>query len=526
MPILFTHQLGYQFADGHQILHNINCSMTASRVALVGKNGCGKSLLVSLLTEQKTPTQGYVRLNGKVVTYSQLPSDLLLTDITVAEYLEVSEVLNALKRIENGECSTQLFDLIGEQWQLKSELLTKLSEMGLPQDLDLVCNKLSGGQLAKLQLWKLFQSAADLLVLDEPSNHLDSDAKTWLIEQMQRFSGHILLVSHDRMLLREMEQIWELSSLGLTQYGGNYDFYAEQKAQAVSALERQMASVQKQQKKLEVQAQKNREKAEQRASQGNRMRKDGSQPKILLDGMKNSAEQSVSNRLKNESGRSEMLAKTSQSLSNRYEQVKAQRLYIDSCKQRSADAFFLDQAVLPYVANEALTFAISSQCRVHVMGSNGSGKSTLMQVLQGKVTLLSGELRVNTQMHYLDQNFSLLDNKISLLDTMRHFCEGILESDARTLLAGVGFRKDSVFRQVSNLSGGEKMKLSMLVVTHQPEQPFLLLDEPDNYLDLDSKHLLAEALNGYRGGFALISHDADFVQECGMTSQLVLQAAG
>ncbi len=522
MPVLFTHQLGYQFADGHQILNNINCSMTATRVGLVGKNGCGKSLLVSLFTEQETPTSGYIRLNGKVSTYSQLPSDLLLTDITIAEYLDISDVLNALKRIEQGECSAQLFDLIGEQWQLESELLAMLSKLGLPQNPDLACNKLSGGQLARIQLWKLFQSQADLLVLDEPSNHLDSKAKAWLINEMQNFPGHIMLVSHDRSLLREMEQIWELSSLGLIQYGGNYDFYAAQKAAEIGALERQIASVQKQQKHVEAQAQKNREKAQQRATQGNRMRKDGSQPKILLDGMKNSAELSESNRLKNERGRTEMLAKKSQSLQTRYEQVKAQKLHIDSSTRRNTDAFFLQQAVLPYVANQALTFSIASTSRVHVVGANGSGKSTLMKVLQGQVKLTSGELRVNTKMHYLDQDFGLLNNQMNLLDTMRDFCDGLLESDARTLLAGVGFRKDAVFRLVADLSGGEKMKLSMLVVTHQPEQPFLLLDEPDNHLDLDSKRLLAQALSGYLGGFALVSHDEDFVQECGTTTELVL----
>lgn len=520
MPILFTHQLGFQFADGHQILHNINCSMTAQRVGLVGKNGCGKSLLISLLTEQQLPTSGYVRVEGKVSTYSQLPSDLLLTDITIAEYLDVGAVLNALKRIEQGECSTWLFDLVGDQWQLESELLSVLSELGLPPDLDLACNKLSGGQLARIQLWKLFQSEPDLLVLDEPSNHLDAVSTAWLIAQMKHFSGHILLVSHDRALLREMGQIWELSSLGLIQYGGNYDFYAVQKASEVGALERQIASVQKQQKQVEAQAQKNREKAQQRATQGNRMRKDGSQPKIMLDGMKNSAEQSESNRLKNERGRTEMLTKKSQSLQTRYEQVKVQKLHIDSISRRNSEVMYLERAVLPYVGNPPLNFSMTSTCRVHLKGANGCGKSTLMQVLQGKASLVRGELRVNSAMYYLDQHFGVLKGELSLLENLQFFCHGLLESDARTLLAGIGFRRDTVYRKADDLSGGEKMKLAMLVVSHQMEQPLLLLDEPDNHLDIDSKLMLASALKNYRGAFVLISHDEDFVQECEMTTEL------
>ncbi len=170
--------------------------------------------------------------------------------------------------------------------------------MELPQDPYFPCAQLSGGQLARLQLWQLFEESAELLVLDEPSNHLDTHAKQWLIEAMKVFDGSILLISHDRELLCEMEEIWELSSLGLQVFGGNYDFYTEQKRIELQAVERQLACVNKQKKRLEEQIQRNREKAEQRASQGNKLRKAGSQPKMLLDGMKESAEDRASNRSK------------------------------------------------------------------------------------------------------------------------------------------------------------------------------------------------------------------------------------
>ncbi len=113
--------------------------------------------------------------------------------------------------------------------------------MELPQDPYFPCAQLSGGQLARLQLWQLFEESAELLVLDEPSNHLDTHAKQWLIEAMKVFDGSILLISHDRELLCEMEEIWELSSLGLQVFGGNYDFYTEQKRIELQAVERQLA---------------------------------------------------------------------------------------------------------------------------------------------------------------------------------------------------------------------------------------------------------------------------------------------
>ncbi|MEF1341219.1 ATP-binding cassette domain-containing protein, partial [Vibrio rotiferianus] len=160
--------------------------------------------------------------------------------------------------------------------------------------------------------------------------------------------------------------------------------------------------------------------------------------------------------------------------------------------------------------------------KVHLLGKNGCGKSTLLKTMLGKFSLQSGELKINTPFYYLDQHFGAIQPEISMLGNLMQHCEGMKESDARTLLAGIGFRRDSVFRLGSVLSGGEKMKLAMLIVSHQPTQPLLLLDEPDNHLDLDSKIMLAQALSAYRGGFILISHDQDFAAESGVSRSIEL----
>lgn len=155
-------------------------------------------------------------------------------------------------------------------------------------------------------------------------------------------------------------------------------------------------------------------------------------------------------------------------------------------------------------------------------GENGSGKSTLLNVLLGKAILDDGEIQVNTSFYYLDQHFTLIYVQSSVLDNVLTLCPNVLETDARVLLAGIGFRKDSVYRLVDHLSGGEKMKLAMLVVSHQERQPLLLLDEPDNHLDIESKFLLAETLSSYNGAYILVSHDKSFVKKCGLTNELKL----
>ncbi len=522
MPVLQAYNISHQFGNGETLFQQISCSMTKRRVGLVGRNGVGKSVFASILSGEQTSTSGTVTLPRSFAVYRQQPSHLLGGELSIAQFLAKDNVLSALKQIEMGDCSEELFEVVGEQWDLPIQLAKQLETMGLPPQPNFPCSQLSGGQLARLQLWQLFESEVELLILDEPSNHLDTHAKQWLIHSMRNFSGAILLISHDRELLREMEEIWELSGLGLQVFGGNYDVYAELKRTELQAVERQLAAVDKQKKQLEEQAQRNREKAEQRAAQGNKLRKDGSQPKILLDGMKDKATARAASRNKNEQLRKAHLQEKEQSLRVRKEQIKGQKLYLADSQSRSRKVVSLLEGVLPFGSAQPITAQVHADDKLHLLGKNGCGKSTLLKTLLGEFSLQSGELQINTPLYYLDQHFGAIQPELSMLENLMQHCEGMKESDARTLLAGIGFRRDSVFRLGSVLSGGEKMKLAMLIVSHQPTQPLLLLDEPDNHLDLDSKIMLAQALNAYRGGFILISHDQDFAAESGVSRSIEL----
>ncbi|MEL7292386.1 MAG: ATP-binding cassette domain-containing protein [Pseudomonadota bacterium] len=522
MPILQANQISYQFADGERLFADISVTLQHRRVGLVGRNGSGKSLLARLLLGELSPTSGHVVRLASALSYSQLSSDLLNRQVSIAHFLDLESALHALAQIESGSCDDKWFERLGERWCLKQDLEAELSAMGLPADVFFPCAQLSGGQLAKLKLWKLFQSEAQLLVLDEPSNHLDHPGRLWLCEQLRQFQGHVLLISHDRLLLRQMEQIWELSSLGLTQFGGNYDHYSEQKQQQVAAIERQLDSVHKQQKALQRQTQLNKEKANQRAAQGMKARRSGSQPKIILNGLRDKATLSSSHRLKNEAGRSARLQQKEQTLQSRQDQGYDYKFYMDSAPQKGGQLLSIVAGELPFVHTQPIHLQLCHGDKVWLQGDNGCGKSTLLKVIQGKQVLLEGSCQVNVPVYYLDQHFALLPTHLSMLEAMQQMCSGMSESDARTLLAGIGMRRDDVYRRVEQLSGGEKMKLAMLIVSHQANAPLLLLDEPDNHLDLDAKTLLAKTLAQYRGALILVSHDHEFVNQVNVTGRYCL----
>jgi len=522
MPVLQANNISYLFENGDVLFQNISCSLTQRKVGLVGRNGIGKSLLASLLSKELAPSQGSITSNGKVSTFKQTSSDRNNEDLTIAHYLQVEKTLYALEQVALGSCDEKWFDLIGEQWNLKETLIKQMFDLGLPKDLFFPLYLLSGGQLARLKLLNLFKIKSELLILDEPSNHLDEEGKNWLIAQINHFNGHILLISHDTQLLNSMEHIWELTSLGLNEYGGNFNFYLQQRNLEKLAVARNIKSVQNQQKHLSLQAQKNKEKAQQRASSGHKARKDGSQAKVLLDKKRDSATASTSNRLKNEKRKSKHLEIQRNEVNAKNELVYSQKVYLQSNKPSGKSLVKISEGVLPYGAKSKFDVCINDDTKLHLKGGNGSGKSTLLNVLLGKATLDKGETKINTSLYYLDQHFSLLNVKLSLLDNVLTLCPNVLETDARTLLAGIGFRKDNVHRLVEYLSGGEKMKLAVLVVSHQDMQPLLLLDEPDNHLDIESKFLLAETLNSYNGAYILVSHDEAFANKCGLTNELKL----
>lgn len=523
MSILQANNISYRFDNGDELFSNISVNLNHRRIGLLGRNGVGKSVLISILNQSLAPQEGQVISDGLVATFNQELTEIHSKTTTIAGFLEVENILEALEKIAEGVMETHWYDTVGDQWQLKQVLTQNLTSLSIPTDLSTPCHQLSGGQLTKLGLWKAFNSNADFLLLDEPSNHLDTVGKDWLENEIANFSGRILIISHDRRFLRNLDQILELTSLGINKYGGGYDEYFEQKRLEVESTQKKLEQVQQEKNRVRRQSQLDQEKADQRAAQGKKLRKQGSQPKVLLDAKKDKATASTSNRSKNASQRESNLQIQSAELAQKLESQQDQRIYIDNSNSLTKkDIVSLLDCKLPYGVQQPLTMKVKGNSKVHIQGENGCGKSTLYNVIEGTLHPRSGECRVNTPVIKLDQHFTFLIQDQNLLENMSHFCEHLSETESRTLLAGIGFRRDAVYKNAGSLSGGEKMKLAVIIISHQKDSPLILLDEPDNHLDLDSKIQLAAALRSYEGAFLLISHDLDFVTESGVTEQCSL----
>ncbi|TQV78905.1 ABC-F family ATP-binding cassette domain-containing protein [Exilibacterium tricleocarpae] len=519
MSLLQVDSLTFHFDCEKPLFENISYSFVPGKVtALVGRNGIGKTTFARLLAGQLKPLSGSVLCKGRLAFYSQ-PSELLQQNTTIAGFLGLYDKLVALDRVLAGEGSTADFDTLGDHWNLRETLTADLQALQLPSNPLAPCSQLSGGELSKLALWQGFHAGADILVLDEPTNHLDRRARTWLLQQLQAFDGTVVLVSHDRELLRSAATILELSTLGLTVYGGNYDHYKSSKEAELQAVERQLHTVRQQRRLAEKNRQKSHEKAQQRAAQGNRIRRSKGQPKILLDAKKESAESAVSSRKKSENQQLAKLDVKAQALKSRHEQLKDQRLTIGNASYSTSRLINIIDLVLPFGTHKPMTLFVDAGDKVAVDGDNGAGKSTLLKVLQGELLPVSGTLDSKVNYFYVDQNFDPLNNEQTVLTFFLTQCEQFTAQLARTALATIGLRGDSVHKTIEHLSDGQRMKLLLLAASQQADT-VLLLDEPDNYLDLESKVILAEALHQYRGAFLVVSHDKDFVAQAGVNKTI------
>ncbi|TCS38770.1 ATP-binding cassette domain-containing protein [Reinekea marinisedimentorum] len=521
MTVLTANQLSFQLSSGDWLFKDLSFTLSSPVSALIGRNGSGKSVLLSLLTEELSPAAGTIDCTAKIACFKQMPQQSQASDMTIAGLLGIEQKLNALRQIEAGSAAPEYFSLLQDDWLVEQGANQLLNDLGIRLALNDPCSRLSGGQLTLLRLYRLFQSDAGLLLLDEPSNHLDAKARQWLLEQIRAFRGHILLVSHDRSLLRHVDTIFSLNSLGLCRFEGGYDAYAEHSAQQQAALERRIDHHKKEQKRILRQQQQARERTQQRVSQGVAQRKTGGQAKILLDAKKESATQNMAAQ---KTQHSRQLAENSEALKSakqQYEVIKPQAIYLqDASSNKQPLMLRLNQLVLHRVNNRPLSLAVFQQQQVRISGGNGSGKSTLLKAIHGESVSFDGDIEFRCQTVYLDQHFSLLPGASTLLDCLVDNCIGLSAELARTLLAGIGFRRETVHRNVACLSGGEKMKLAMLLVSHMADSPLLLLDEPDNHLDIESKMVLATALKAYRGAFLLVSHDEDFIAQAGITHTL------
>lgn len=350
------------------------------------------------------------------------------------------------------------------------------------------------------------------------------------MQQLACWPRGLLVISHDRRLLQQMERIVELSSLGLNSYGGNYDIYQQIKARETAAAVQQLEHLKIERKRQEQGLRDKRERLEKRQSRGNRLGKEANQAKILLGRQKGRSEAS--------SGKQEKQAAETQSQLNLQVQNAAQNIEkapqivmhgYSAFSGLSHQVARLTDIRLPFAPApyDKLDLTIYGGQRIGVRGPNGCGKSTLLKILAGQLSPVRGECDIRGIIACLDQQLSLLDPRLNVLEQLLAVNTQAGESQLRMQLAQLGLDATRILLPCGQLSGGEQLKAALATVIYaDPPASCLLLDEPSNHLDLVSLQALELLLNQYSGTLLVVSHDDVFLNQIGLTHWLVAGESG
>ncbi|MGP5509379.1 ABC-F family ATP-binding cassette domain-containing protein [Pseudomonas helleri] len=521
--------VSYQLPDGSPLFSDLNLHLDQRHTGLVGRNGVGKSVLAHLIAGDIAPTAGRCLRTGKVYYLAQHITHA--PGQTVADLAGVQPIINALERIEQGSTAPSDFDAVGEQWNIRQQLLDQLAHNNLGHlTPSTPTSRLSGGEAMRVALMGAFMSEAELLILDEPTNHLDREQRLALQAQLSHWPKALLVISHDRELLETMTRILELSALGLASYGGGYSFYAQAKAQQQSAAEQQLAHAKLERNRQEQRLREQAEQLERRQARGNKSASSRNQAKILLGRQKERSQNSSGKFQQHQQAAREALSVRVRQAASLVERQQAVFVYAPTTSQHSAAHIAeLVEARLPYGFEplRTLSLMLSRGQRVALLGPNGCGKSTVLKVLAGQVQTLAGQADVRVTTAYLDQHLALLNLECTVLEQLQALNRELTESELHTRLAQLGLGAEQVNRPCAQLSGGERLKAAMACVFYaeQPAQ-LLLLDEPANHLDLVSLLALENRLNQYTGTLVVTSHDQKFLDAIGITHRLIASANG
>lgn len=502
--MLHLKNISYEIA-GQSLFRSFNYSFTKKKYGLVGPNGIGKTTLANILSGRILPGKGTVLREGKVVYFEQrLPP----SSQNVEEYL-----------------------LINNMYESHSQYLNVLLE-GI--DLGRQTEHLSGGEWMRVRLAKMILEGADFIILDEPSNNLDSVQKTILREFIRSCTKGVLLISHDKELLLEVDTILELSNQGLSEYGGSFHLYSQLQKDEKKRAAEEFEQLVKSERRLERERRDKIEMQEKRMRDGTRRSLKEGLPNILLGARKRRAQETHGKIVSHEK---DVLNKASCEKMAYYEQMKIEPFvkfdFEGSAVPSSKIHFSATHLDFRYddsgecLWKQALSFVMRGQERWVIRGNNGSGKTTLIKFLLNKKLAnhhFTGEVyRGNSFMTYLDQNYGELTPELNLLENLINKSRFSVK-ELRNELALLGFTGDKVYQRVSSLSGGEILRASLAQVFLGPSIPdCIVLDEPTNNLDFSSQELLSTALNRFKGGIIVISHDETFLQELKVDHELELK---
>ncbi len=494
------------------VLKDINWEIKkGEKVGLIGSNGSGKTTQLKILVGEVEPTTGFLQKDGKLkISYLKQEFDFEL-DRTVRKELESAfidiqviskkllEIENNLKMVANSQNTNQLNSLIKDLdinqrkfetlggYKIQSQIEKILPRLGFSsRDADDLVRKFSGGWQMKIALGKIMLQEPDLLLLDEPTNHLDLDTILWLEDYLSSLKTSLVLISHDRYFIDKVcNKIVSIEEGISKSYSGNYSFYLEKKL-------------------LD-------EKSQNKA--------------YLIQQKQLQAQQKYIERFRASANRSTQ-AKSKEKQMNKVLKIKSPIV-----KRKSPSFVFppcprsgqlvLDIKNLSHSFENQIIFfesnlKILAGEKIALLGPNGSGKSTLFNLIINNLKPEIGEIilgKHNVITKYYQQNQAeALNNNDRVIDLIFKNEPNWSQQKVRTFLGGFGFYKDSVFKVIKQLSGGEKARLALALIVMKPSN-FLLLDEPTNHLDLPSKENLEIALKKYKGTVFFISHDRYFISK-------------
>lgn len=482
-----------------------------SKLAIVGNNGCGKSTLMKIIVGQLPMDDGDVSLKkdasfGYLAQYQEDANNDNILDHVLnakADLLSMEKKLSDMEYKMNDISADEMeafmdsyhklqhkFDLSGG-YTFRSEAVGILKGLGFEgEDLNKTLNELSGGQKTRVALGRLLASAPDLLLLDEPINHLDLSSIMWLEGYLSSYKGAVIIIAHDRYFLDKIvDHVIDLSHHKSRVYTGNYTAFVSQKELAeltyARSFEKQQKEIEHQKEVIEKLQSFNREKSIKRAESR----------KKLLDKMEVMDAPEASD--------------------------AKMRLTLEIDKMSGKDVLEFSHVSKSYgdkVIFSDLSFDVHQGDRIAILGDNGTGKTTILKVINGFTDFETGTIKfgANVTVGYYDQEQQGLKDDNTVFSEIHDAYPYLTETKVRNTLAAFMFTEDDVFKKISALSGGERGRVSLAKLMLS-KCNFLILDEPTNHLDMESKQILEEALNDYEGTLLYVSHDRYFVNKTATT---------
>ncbi|MDR1369439.1 MAG: ATP-binding cassette domain-containing protein [Dysgonamonadaceae bacterium] len=529
---MFTLQnLSYIHPDKELLFDSLSLSVDSkAKIALIANNGMGKSTLLKIIAGQIPPSTGTITVSSKPFYVPQIVGQF--DDLSVAQAIGIDSKLNALSAILSGNVSEANLSALNDDWMLEERCSEAFSHWGLSGlALHAKMKTLSGGQKTKVFLAGIKIHNPEIVLLDEPTNHLDGTGRDLLCRFIKETSCTMVVVSHDRMLLNQLEKMCELNRHGIKIYGGNYDFYREQKTLESTALVNSLEDKQKSLRKAKETEREALERQQKREVQGRKNTAKGGLPPILAGARKNNAENSTA-RLKGV--HTDKINIISQELSDLRKEIPDRdkiKFGFDNSSLHQGKILIEAKSVnFAYdektVWKNPLSFQILSGERVAIKGGNGSGKTTLLQLILGNIEPTCGVIfRADNKTLYIDQEYSLLNAELSVYEQAQAFNDSALqEYEIKIRLNRFLFSSTFWDKPCAVLSGGERMRLLLCCLTITAQSPdVIVLDEPTNNIDIQNMELFATAVGGYRGTLIAVSHDPYFLKQVNIEREIVLE---